>query len=64
MQELGRSNNFVIIDTDDKKRILKSFDLDLPVPMVAAEISRYKSNLISPEEAISAGDFGSTDDQL
>ena len=54
MQELGRSNNFVIIDTDDKKRILKSFDLDLPVPMVAAEISRYKSNLISPEEAISA----------
>ncbi len=54
MQELGRSNNFVIIDTDDKKRILKSFDIDLPVPMVAAEISRFKNNLITPEEAISA----------
>ncbi|RUM67469.1 MAG: ATP-dependent helicase [Sulfurospirillum sp.] len=54
MQELNRSNNFVIIDTDDKKRILKSFDIDLPVPMVAAEISRFKNNLISPEEAISA----------
>ena len=54
MQEIGRSNNFVIIDTDDKKRILKSFDIDLPVPMVAAEISRYKNNLISPEEAITA----------
>jgi DNA helicase-2/ATP-dependent DNA helicase PcrA len=54
MQEIGRSNNFVIIDTDDKKRILKSFEIDLPVPMVAAEISRYKNNLISPQEAIDA----------
>ncbi len=54
MQELGRSNNFVIIDTDDKKRILKSFDIDLPVPMVASEISRYKNNLIPPDEAIRA----------
>lgn len=54
MQELGRSNNFVIIDTDDKKRILKSFDIDLPVAMVAAEISRYKNNLIAPDEAIAA----------
>ncbi len=54
MQELGRSNSFVIIDTDDKKRILKSFDIDLPIPMVAAEISRYKNNLIAPEEAIAS----------
>ena len=54
MQALGRSNNFVIIDTDDKKRILKSFEIDLPVSMVSAEISRYKNNLIVPEEAISA----------
>ena len=54
MQELGRSNNFVIIDTDDKKRIIKSFDIDLPVPMVAAEISRFKNNLIRPQEAVAA----------
>ncbi len=59
MQEIGRSSNFVIIDTDDKKRILKSFDIDLPVPMVAAEISRYKNNLISPEEAIAAAQMPS-----
>ncbi len=52
MRELGRSNNFVIIDTDDKKRIIRTLETDLPVPMVAAEISRYKNNLISPEEAI------------
>ncbi len=54
MSELNRSNNFVIIDTDDKKRILKSLEADLPIPMVAAEISRYKNNLITPEEAITA----------
>ncbi len=53
MQELDRSNNFVIIDTDDKKRIIKSLDVDLPVPMIASEISRFKNNLINPDEAIS-----------
>ncbi len=54
MNELGRSNNFVIIDTDDKKRIIKSFDIDLPIPMIASEISRFKNNLIDPDEAIDA----------
>ncbi len=52
MQKLGRSNSFVIIDMDDKKRIIKSFDIDLPIALVTSEISRYKNNLISPEEAI------------
>ncbi len=54
MNELGRSNNFVIIDTDDKKRIIKSFDVDLPIPMIASEISRFKNNLIDPDDAINA----------
>ncbi len=52
MQLLGRSNAFVIIDTDDKKRIIKSFDSDLPIALITSEISRYKNNLITPEEAI------------
>jgi DNA helicase-2/ATP-dependent DNA helicase PcrA len=52
IHRLGRENNFVIIDTDDKKRILKSFEIDLPSPLVASEISRYKNNLIDPKEAI------------
>lgn len=56
MHHLGRSNSFVIIDTDDKKRILKSFDADLPIPLVASEISRFKNNLLTPEEASSASD--------
>jgi len=51
ISELGRENNFVIIDTDDKKRIIKSFEVDLPVPLIASEISRWKNNLISPQEA-------------
>jgi DNA helicase-2/ATP-dependent DNA helicase PcrA len=48
---LGRQNNFVVIDTDDKKRILKKINADLPIPLVASEISRYKNSLISPGEA-------------
>ena len=51
IHRLGRENNFVVIDTDDKKRILKKLNGDLPLPLVASEISRYKNSLISPEEA-------------
>jgi DNA helicase-2/ATP-dependent DNA helicase PcrA len=57
MQKLGRSNAFVIIDTDDKKRILKSFDIDLPLALVTSEISRYKNNLITPQEAIAGAEL-------
>ncbi|MCH9812550.1 MAG: UvrD-helicase domain-containing protein [Epsilonproteobacteria bacterium] len=51
MQRLGRPNSFVIIDTDDKKRIIKSFDTDLPISLIASEISRFKNNLITPDDA-------------
>jgi len=51
IHRLGRENNFVVIDTDDKKRILKKINADLPVPLVSSEISRYKNSLITPEEA-------------
>ncbi len=54
IEKLGRSNNFVIIDTDDKKRILKSFKPDLPIALVASEISKYKNSLITPEEAVAS----------
>ena len=48
---LGRENNFVVIDTDDKKRILKKINAELPTALIASEISRYKNSLISPGEA-------------
>jgi DNA helicase-2/ATP-dependent DNA helicase PcrA len=51
IEKLGRKTNFVVIDTDDKKRILKSFGGELPVASVASEISRYKNSLITPEDA-------------
>ncbi|DAB32886.1 MAG: ATP-dependent helicase UvrD/PcrA [Sulfurospirillum sp.] len=51
IDRLGRKNNFVVIDTDDKKRILKSFGSDLPISLVASEISRYKNSLITPNMA-------------
>ncbi len=57
MQKIDRSNAFVIIDTDDKKRIIKSFDIDLPIALVTSEISRFKNNLIKPEEAIAGAEL-------
>jgi len=48
---LGRQNNFVVIDTDDKKRIIKKINAELPTPLIASEISRYKNSLLSPDEA-------------
>lgn len=48
---LGRANNFVVIDTDDKKKIIKKINADLPTALIASEISRYKNSLIDPAEA-------------
>ncbi|MBR8463768.1 UvrD-helicase domain-containing protein [Campylobacter sp. faydin G-24] len=50
IDKLGRKNNFIIIDTDDKKRILKSFESPLPTSILANEISNYKNSLLSVEE--------------
>ena len=51
IDRLGRKNNFVIIDSDDKKKILKSIDKEITTSILATEISRYKNSLISVEEA-------------
>ncbi|MEA3522745.1 MAG: 3'-5' exonuclease [Campylobacterota bacterium] len=48
---LGRKNNFVVIDTDDKKRIIKKINSELPLPLMASEISRYKNSLLTPQDA-------------
>ena len=48
---LKRKNNFVVIDTDDKKRIIKKINSELPLPLMASEISRYKNSLMSPADA-------------
>ncbi|MFA6138480.1 MAG: UvrD-helicase domain-containing protein [Sulfurimonas sp.] len=48
---LNRQNNFVVIDTDDKKRIIKTINSELPTPLIASEISRYKNSLMTPDDA-------------
>ncbi len=48
---LGRENNFVVIDTDDKKRIIKKINTEIATPLIASEISRYKNSLMSPDDA-------------
>ena len=54
MSELGRKNNFIIIDTDDKKRILKSIDKEITTSLLVSEISKYKNTLLTPSEAKAA----------
>jgi len=53
IEKLGRSNSFVIIDSDDKKRLLRSIakelKIDLNLSFIASEISKYKNSLLSPE---------------
>jgi len=53
IEKIGISNNFVIIDSDDKKRLLRSIakelKIDLNISFIASEISKYKNSLLSPE---------------
>ena len=53
IDRLGRKNDFVVIDTDDKKRVIRQINKELPTSLVSSEISRYKNSLIKPEDAIS-----------
>jgi len=47
---LNRANTFVIIDTDDKKRIIKNISNELPLNMVAKDISKFKNNFLTSNE--------------
>ena len=53
IEKLGRRNTFVIIDSDDKKRLIRSLakelKIDLNIAFIASEISKYKNSLLSPE---------------
>jgi len=47
---LDRSNTFVIIDTDDKKKIIKNISQELPLSLVSKEISKFKNNFLTPND--------------
>lgn len=55
IDKLGRKNNFVIIDSDDRKRLVKQIAKDLKIdtniPFILSEISKYKNSLVNPEMA-------------
>jgi DNA helicase-2/ATP-dependent DNA helicase PcrA len=61
IEELGRENNFVIIDSDDKKRILKTIakekKIDLNLAFIASEISKYKNSLLLASVAITKAEL-------
>jgi DNA helicase-2/ATP-dependent DNA helicase PcrA len=56
IEKLGRANNFVIIDSDDKKRIIKRIakehKVDLNIAFINSEISKYKNTLLNADEII------------
>ena len=56
IEKLGRQNSFVVIDSDDKKRLIRSIakelKIDLNISFIASEISKYKNLLLSPEVVI------------
>ncbi|CAA6825437.1 MAG: ATP-dependent DNA helicase UvrD/PcrA/Rep, epsilon proteobacterial type 2 [uncultured Sulfurovum sp.] len=56
IEKLGRANNFVIIDTDDRKRILKRIakehNIDLNISFISSEISKYKNTLLTADEIL------------
>ena len=61
IDRLGRENNFVIIDSDDKKRLVRSLakelKIDLNLSFLASEISKYKNTLLDPEEVIAKAEL-------
>lgn len=56
IERLGRKNSFVIIDSDDKKRLLRSIakdmKIDLSLSFIGSEISKYKNTLLTPQDVI------------
>ncbi|OCL84022.1 ATP-dependent helicase [Arcobacter porcinus] len=50
ISELNRKNNFIIIDTDDKRRVLKTINKDIPSALLGSEISKYKNSIQTPSE--------------
>jgi DNA helicase-2/ATP-dependent DNA helicase PcrA len=66
INRLDRDSSFTITDTEDKKRILRKIikenKINLDVGVVASEISKYKNNLLTPDDIFIKSDFKKFDD--
>ena len=53
---IGRDSDFIIIDSDDKYKLIKSIakklKIDIDIHFVSSEISKYKNSLLFPEDAV------------
>lgn len=57
ISKLERESNFVLLDSDDAKKIIKSFECKIATSTLLSAISFYKNSLVSPLEALeNAGD--------
>ncbi|MEF3191548.1 MAG: UvrD-helicase domain-containing protein [Campylobacterales bacterium] len=54
--KMGRPATFVVIDSDDQKRLVKHAADELTANLLLAAISRYKNRLITPDEALAEAD--------
>lgn len=50
ISKLGRKNNFVIIDSDDRKKILKMIDKETTTSILSNEISKFKNLMMTPHD--------------
>ena len=50
ISELNRKNNFIIIDSDDKRRVLKSINKEIPTALLGSEVSKYKNSIMTPSD--------------
>lgn len=50
INRINREPNFILIDTDDKKKIIKNLHSNLPTSFLAAEISRFKNDIVLPND--------------
>ncbi len=61
INRLGRDNNFVIIDSNDKKKLIrklaKDLKIDLNISFLASEISKYKNTLLTPQEVLNKAEL-------
>ncbi len=61
MRYLGRDSGFSIIDSEDKRKILKKIiknnKIDLDISVATTEISKYKNSLLTPDELFRKSDL-------